>query len=299
MIKVTRVSKSFGRVVALDAVSLAIGEGERVAFVGANGSGKTTLLRALLGLVRFEGTITVAGDDVARAPEIALRSVAYVPQIAPPLEAPVAEVVRACASLRGGTEGEIYERAGRLGLDVGACRGKRFRDLSGGTKQKLLAAMALAAATPVLVCDEPTANLDGEARASFFEQLAERPTSSVIVLCSHRVDEVRWTVSRVVEMVDGRVASDGPPADLYPDAPTFRVEVTLREGTGDADSALRASGFARSGSGRLVAVAVRERAVALATRLMKDHGAALTDLTIAPIGAVPASERRPRPGAAS
>ena len=84
MITVAQVTKRFGRVTALDGVTLTIASGEQVAFVGANGSGKTTLLRALLGLVRVEGRVTIGGVDVAREPEIALRSVAYIPQIAPP-----------------------------------------------------------------------------------------------------------------------------------------------------------------------------------------------------------------------
>jgi ABC-2 type transport system ATP-binding protein len=214
MISVLDVRKKFGAVTALDGVSLTIDKGDRVAFVGTNGSGKTTLLRALLGLVRVEGKITILGADVAREPEVALRSVAYIPQIAPPLDAPVAEVVRAHAALRRSSDEAIYAHARRLGLDPDACRNKRFRELSGGMKQKLLAATALAADAPILVCDEPTANLDGEARAAFFELLAERPPTSVVVLCSHRLDEVRLLVGRVVEMRDGRVARDVPLDEL-------------------------------------------------------------------------------------
>lgn len=214
MITIAKVHKRFGPVVALDRVSLTIGQGEGVAFVGSNGSGKTTLLRALLGLVRVEGTIAIGGHDVAKEPELALRNVAYIPQIAPPIDAPVAEVVRAYATLRGKGDDATYERALRLGLSPDTCRKKRFRDLSGGMKQKLLAAMALAADAPILVCDEPTANLDGDARAAFFEQLAERPPSSVVVLCSHRIEEVRAIVGRIVVLAEGRVVGDGPVSDL-------------------------------------------------------------------------------------
>jgi ABC-2 type transport system ATP-binding protein len=208
MITVAGVKKAFGPVVALDGVTLEIRAGERVAFVGTNGSGKTTLLRALLGLVRVEGRVSILGADVAREPEVALRSVAYVPQIAPPIDAPLGEVVRAHASLRGIGEDATYARAERLGLDARGSRAKRFRDLSGGMKQKILAAMALATEAPILICDEPTANLDEEARDAFFAQLAERPKTDVVVMCSHRIDEVRRAVGRVIEMRDGRVARD-------------------------------------------------------------------------------------------
>jgi ABC-2 type transport system ATP-binding protein len=209
MITVASASKAFGAVVALDRVSLEIGAGERVAFVGSNGSGKTTLLRALLGLVRVEGRVTIDGVDVAREPEVALRSVAYVPQVAPPIESPVGEVLRAYAAIRKIRVEDVAARAARLGLDVETAKKKRFRDLSGGTKQKLLAAMALASGAPILACDEPTANLDEEARRAFFAEIAAWPARGIVILSSHRTSEIQDLVQRVVEMKDGRVASDG------------------------------------------------------------------------------------------
>jgi len=208
MIDVRHVSKSFGPVLALRDVSLHISAGERVAFVGTNGSGKTTLLRAILGLLRVEGIVTVAGVDVARRPEVALGIMTYIPQIAPPIEAPVREVVRAIASLRGIELARVAESAKDLGLDLAACAGTRFRDLSGGMKQKLLAALALASSAEVLVCDEPTANLDAEARAAFIEKLAARPKDHVTLLCSHRSEEVQDLVDRVIEFKEGRIVKD-------------------------------------------------------------------------------------------
>jgi len=214
MIRVLHVSKSFGMVRALDDVCLRIQPGERIGFVGANGSGKTTLLRAILGLVRVEGLVTVGGVDVAAKPELALRSVAYIPQVAPPIEAPVREVVRAVAALRRIDARLVHARAERLGLDLDGVQSTRFRDLSGGMKQKLLAALALAADTQVLVCDEPTANLDRAARAAFFEQAAERRKDAVTVLCSHRAEEIERLVDRVAEMDSGRIVRDEPASAL-------------------------------------------------------------------------------------
>ncbi len=215
MIAIERVTKRFGRVFAVDGVSLSIEKGERVAFVGPNGSGKTTLLRAILGLVRVQGRVLVDGTDVARFPERALRSIAYIPQIAPPLEASVGDLVGVWSRLRGRPAEAVSLRAARLGLDLAPRMDCRFRDLSGGMKQKLLASMGLACDAPILVCDEPTANLDEASRAAFFDQLRARPADSSVLLCSHRADELTNVVSRVVELRDGRV-HDETRAELAP-----------------------------------------------------------------------------------
>jgi ABC-2 type transport system ATP-binding protein len=225
MINVHRVSKSFGPVLALDDVSLRIEKGERVAFVGSNGSGKTTLLRTILGLLRVEGRVTIAGVDVAKSPELALKRVAYIPQIAPPIEAPVSEVVRAHAAIRGIDPKKTSETARRLGLDLEVIAKTRFRDLSGGMKQKLLAAMALATDAEVLVCDEPTANLDEESRNAFFEEVNRRPSDQIVILCSHRPEEVERLVDRVVEMREGRVARDETKKVVRPAKPKPLLKV--------------------------------------------------------------------------
>jgi ABC-type multidrug transport system ATPase subunit len=208
MIDIEHVGKRFGRITALDDVCLTFQPGDRIALVGSNGSGKTTLLRALLGLIRVDGRVVVRGHDVAHRPELALRELAYVPQIAPPIDAPVSEVVRAYARIRGMLPTQVAAAAATFQLNLGNIHQSRFRDLSGGMKQKLLAAMALAAGARILICDEPTANLDAEARAAFFEALDALPSDALVVLCSHRVDELQDFVNRVVELKDGRVASD-------------------------------------------------------------------------------------------
>lgn len=283
MITMAGITKRFGRVTALDRVSLDVHAGEKLAFVGANGSGKTTLLRALLGLVRVEGRVTIAGVDVADEPEIALRSVAYIPQIAPPIEAPVGEVVRATSGLRGHDEDATWARARLLGLDIDVVRAKRFRDLSGGMKQKLLAAIALAAEAPVLVCDEPTANLDGKARGAFLEQLAQRTRSSIVVLCSHRVEEVRALVDRVVELSDGKVVRDLPLAELLAERRAFRIEVAVAADAKAAAVALEARGFEPAGPGRLALDVSQTEKIALVADILQEHGDDLDDLSVTPV----------------
>lgn len=214
MIEIRGVSKSFGNVRALREVNLDIAAGERVAFVGSNGSGKTTLLRSLLGLLRFSGQIKIHGFDVSRDPARALARVAYIPQVAPPIEASVHEVVLAHATLRSIPPSAVAACARRLGLELDELRRTRFRDLSGGMRQKLLASLALATKADVLVCDEPTANLDISARTAFFEQLAERSHDSISIFCSHRLEEVEDFVGRIVELREGVIVHSGRPRKL-------------------------------------------------------------------------------------
>ena len=267
MIRVTGVSKKFGVVSALDGVSLDVAPGDRVAFIGSNGSGKTTLLRCILGLVRFEGRITVGGVDVAREPELALRSVAYIPQVAPPIEAPASEVVRAYGELRGMKLEAVEAKARDLGLEPESYRDKRFRDLSGGMKQKLLAAMALAT----------------EARSVFFRLLDERPSDSVVVLCSHRTEEVTQLVDRVVELSDGRLLRDTPIEHLLRELRAFLVEVELRPGSAAAVSFLEARGFRLRSDGSYEARLARDEKLSLVARFLREHEGAIADIAISPV----------------
>jgi ABC-2 type transport system ATP-binding protein len=104
--------------------------------------------------------------------------------------------------------------AERLGLEVGQFRHQPFVKLSGGQKQKLLIAIALGRDAELLVLDEPSANLDPEARHIFFHLLAEKQETAAMLISSHRLDEVAALVNRVIEMDQGDVVLDDRVADL-------------------------------------------------------------------------------------
>jgi ABC-2 type transport system ATP-binding protein len=183
--------------------------------------------------------------------------------------------------LRHTTGKAIAQRAQRMGLDLDELGSTRFRDLSGGTKQKFMAALALAAEAPVLVCDEPTANLDSESRAAFFAELDARPKHAITLLCSHRLDEVRQLVDRVVELGEGRVVRDASVDELMADERRFRIEVVLDASASPAvHKVLEESGFSRLGPGRYETLVSQAQKVALTARLLREHGSAISDLSV-------------------
>ena len=204
------VSKNFEGVQALDGISLEIAPGERVALVGPNGSGKSTLIRAVMGIVHCEGAVRLDDMDPFQHRTRLAARLAYVPQTAPQLGATVGELTRVVAMLRGLAEDDIRETAARIGLDLAVLRQRPFRKLSGGMKQKLLLSLALAAPVSFLIMDEPTASLDTDAREAFFQLFEERAKEATLLLSSHRLDEVRRLVNRVVAVETGRVVMDAP-----------------------------------------------------------------------------------------
>jgi len=206
-LELVKAEKSFGKVAALRPIDLSVPAGAKVALIGPNGSGKTTLIRVLLGLVRYRGEVLVDGAPVRRS-ELAPR-IAYVPQIAPQMAASCSDLVRAITELRGLDVREVRTIADHLDLSLGELAGRPFRSLSGGSKQKLLIALALAARPELLILDEPTASLDAEARGRFFELQRELARDATLILCSHRLEELRSLVDHVVALDEGRLVYDG------------------------------------------------------------------------------------------
>ncbi len=246
-IELEGVSKRFGRMAALDDLTLAIPSGRRVALIGPNGSGKSTLTRILMGILSFDGQVRLDGRDARRERAVLARGLAYVPQVAPQLGASVDEVVRSICAIRRADAAEVRALSARLGLDIDAAGRKPFRALSGGMKQKLLIALALAPEASLLLLDEPTASLDAAARQVFYELVAERAARATVLLCSHRLEEVRHLVDHVVGLHAGRIAYDGAVGDYLGARSHAVIEVYVA--CAGHEPWLRDCGF-RPGAGR-------------------------------------------------
>jgi ABC-2 type transport system ATP-binding protein len=226
MIRFERLNKRFRRTAVLRDVDLEIARGDRVALVGSNGAGKTTLIRCLLGEYLCDGTVEVNGLNPRQHRGTVLPRVGFVPQLPPPLKMPVGQLLNFSASVCDTDVQRMHEVARRLGLDPVELKHRPFVKLSGGQKQKLLISIALGRDADLLILDEPAANLDPEARHIFFNLLAERQEESVMLISSHRLDEVAALVNRVVEMDRGRVVLDDKVADRV--ALNSRLRCSLR-----------------------------------------------------------------------
>jgi ABC-type multidrug transport system ATPase subunit len=213
MIIATHLTKHYGKNAALDDVSFAIDAGEAVALWGANGAGKTTTLRCLLGVQGFEGELTVNGIDVRRHSKAARAAIGYVPQEAAFYDMSVLETLHFYARLKKAGLARVAAVLEQVQLIEHAA--KRVNMLSGGMKQRLALAVALLADPPVLVLDEPTANLDVQAQRDFIHTIQNlNQAGKTIVFSSHRLDEVIALGSRVLVLADGRLTLECQPHEL-------------------------------------------------------------------------------------
>ncbi|UCC71961.1 MAG: ABC transporter ATP-binding protein [Gemmatimonadota bacterium] len=209
MIEARGLVKRFGSRVVLDDLDFTVERGRRLALLGLNGAGKTTLLRCLMGLLAFEGSVLIDGVDVATAGKRARGRVGYVPQRPPLFSMTLGSLVEFFSALRGIPERRIAGRLEALGLPLDETAALSLRELSGGMVQKALLAVALAADPPVLLLDEPTANLDPQARGEFMRVLRAVDEDTTLLLASHRLDEVEMVADRIWILHDGRRVFDG------------------------------------------------------------------------------------------
>ncbi len=265
-IELTGLTRHYGRLKALDALTLSVPSGSRTALIGPNGSGKSTLTRVLGGMLRYEGRASIDGLDPLRDRQRLAGRLAYVPQTPPQLQATVGEIVDAIATVRSLDRLVIADTAAALGLDIDAVSRRPIRALSGGMKQKLLLALAFAGETGLLLLDEPTASLDPATRLAFYRLVGERAAGATLLLCSHRLEEVRHLVQRVVVLEEGRLAWEGPLAEYLRGAAHSLIEAQVAAPS--AAAWLRAHGFVAGGAGDWSCIRPQAEALAMLREMM-------------------------------
>ncbi len=209
-----RLTKRYGGFTALDACSLTVTSGEVFGLLGPNGAGKTTLLRLLLGyLAPTAGSARIAGHDIATDSLRVRSQVAYLPGEARLFRRMNGrEVLDFFARLRPACSRATAARvADRLGLDVS----RQVARMSTGMRQKLALATVLATDVPLVILDEPTANLDPTARAEILDLVREANAAGrTVIFSSHVLSEVEETCRRVAILRAGRLVHDQSIAEI-------------------------------------------------------------------------------------
>jgi ABC-2 type transport system ATP-binding protein len=208
MIRTWALTKRYRRRAALSDISLEIPDGGVTALVGPNGAGKSTLLKLCIGFERpTAGRLEVNRFDPVRNRARSIASIGYVPQNASLYrDLSVLDHLRLARAIRPGFDaGHAQERLGPLGIPVSA----RIAELSGGEQAQVCLAIALGTRAPLLLLDEPLANLDPLARRDFLRVArAAADEGTTVVLSSHALSEIEETADRLLVLGQGRVLYD-------------------------------------------------------------------------------------------
>ncbi len=208
MIKFENISKSFGKLEVLQNISLNLEMGQSVAILGPNGSGKTTLIKSLLGMVIPDsGQILFDRNNIKN--EFAYRSeIGYMPQIGNyPPNLKIVQLIDMMKDIRKGKkEGIIIDEEIIELFKLKEMYQKPLGTLSGGTKQKVSAALAFLFDPKVLILDEPTAGLDPLASELLKSKiLEEKRKGKLIIITSHIMADLEELSTHVVYMQEGKL----------------------------------------------------------------------------------------------
>lgn len=242
MLHVQDIRFGYGGTPVLSGVSFSVGKGELCGLFGPNGSGKTTSFKCCLRFLNAErGSVLMNGEDVEQCTvEHLARLVAYVPQEhRPPFPYLVREVVLMGRTPHLGGFFGVKRRDKEIAMDalatleIGDLADRPYNHLSGGQRQMVLMARAIAQDTPVLFLDEPTSALDFQNQMRIWQIMRDiAGEGKTILACSHDPNHVAWFCDRVVVVGSGSVVAEGRPEDvisedvlamIYQDACTVRM----------------------------------------------------------------------------
>lgn len=205
MIRIENISKRFKRLQALDGITAGFESGQVISLVGPNGSGKTTLIKCILGMVKpDQGDILVAGQSVQSQHDYR-RQIGYMPQIGRyPDNMKIRQLFEMLFSLRQ-AETATADRELIRDFELENIFEKPMRTLSGGTRQKVSAALAFLFNPPILILDEPTAGLDPLAAEILkAKMLKEKRNNKLILITSHILSDLDELTSHIMYMQDGK-----------------------------------------------------------------------------------------------
>jgi ABC-2 type transport system ATP-binding protein len=200
--------KTYGKLAALDGIDLNVGDGRILGLIGPNGAGKSTALQAILGLIPFQGALTVLGRDPWTERETLMRDVSFIADVAVlPRWLRVGQALDYIAGVHPRFDRSKAERfLGRTTIK----RASKVGELSKGMVAQLHLALIMAIDAKLLVLDEPTLGLDILYRKQFYDSLLNDyfDHSRTIVVTTHQVEEVQHILTDVVFINRGRIVLD-------------------------------------------------------------------------------------------
>lgn len=213
MLEVAQIKKQYGHHRAIDDVGFRLEQGKVLAVIGPNGAGKTTLIKCLLGIVKFEGKVTVDDVDVARFGQTARKKIGYLPQnpsFYPDMT--VAETILFFAELKSAASEQA--RKGIIAVGLENHSSKKVGELSGGMRQRLALAVAMLSNPSLLVLDEPATSLDMSARLELRRLITEqRSLGNAVLLSTHWLEDVPYIADQVLVLDRGRCTFFGDTRD--------------------------------------------------------------------------------------
>ena len=215
-----RLTKRFGHVTAVDAVTFGIAPGEAFGILGRNGAGKTTLIKMLTTLLPpTSGSASIAGHDLAHEAATVRRLIGYVPQgLSSDPDLTAHENLEIMAALydvpRAERSARIRSTLSLVGLEDAAHR--LVKTYSGGMIRRLEIGQAMLHRPALLFLDEPTVGLDPVARAAIWSHVAELRAESGVAICltTHYMDEAEHLCSRFLVLRNGSIVTAGSLAEL-------------------------------------------------------------------------------------
>ena len=216
LIDIKEVTKRYGRLTALDHVSLSVPEGSLFGLIGPDGAGKTTLYQILTTLLTpDEGTATVAGRDVVKDYRKLRSEIGYMPEkfsLYPDLT--VSENLHFFASLFGVSVKDNFDLIAPIFDQLRKFPNRRAGALSGGMKQKLALSCALIHRPKVLLLDEPTTGVDAVSRSEFWDMLATLREKGITILVSTSYMDEAERCERIALINKGRILDVDTPGRL-------------------------------------------------------------------------------------
>ncbi len=206
MINVSNVIKKFGKLAAIDDVSISCVKNECIALIGPNGCGKTTLIKSILGMVvPYSGTIEFNGKNISKD-WLYRKNIGYMPQIGRyPENMSIGQILEMMKSIRK-DDSIVLDEELILEFELDKIMDKRMGNLSGGTRQKVSACLAFLFNPDVLILDEPTAGLDPLSSEILKIKInKEKLKGKLIIITSHVLSELDDLVTHIIFMQDGKL----------------------------------------------------------------------------------------------